>query len=77
MISKNFDNLGLMDSVTELYVTKGSVQSHNLTFQEFFAAIYISKTSFKMQLEQFSTQTRGYKSEGRLKVVSRFLAGLT
>ena len=39
----NFDNLGLMDSVTELYVTRGTVSSHNflhLTFQEFFAAVH-------------------------------------
>ena len=75
----DFDNLGLMDSVTELYVTQGTVSSHNflhLTFQEFFAAVHISNMSPEQQLEHFQ---RGRKpsGDGRLKVVLRFLAGLT
>ena len=68
----DFDNLGLMDSVTELYVTQGTVSSHNflhLTFQEFFAAVHISKMSREEQLEHFH-------DGGRLEVVLRFLAGL-
>ena len=74
----DFDNLGLMDSVTELYVTQGTVSSHNflhLTFQEFFAAVHISNMSPEQQLEHFQ---RGRKRNdgGRLKVVLRFLAGL-
>ena len=72
----DFDNLGLMDSVTELYVTQGTVSSHNflhLTFQEFFAAVHISKMSPEQQLEHFQ---RGNDDGGRLKVVLRFLAGL-
>ena len=83
----DFDNLGLMDSVTELYVTQGTVSSHNflhLTFQEFFAAVHISKMSPEQQLEQFQREKKqrqsggygGWSSEGRLKVVLRFLAGL-
>ena len=38
-LPSDFDDLGFMDSVTELYVTRGAVSSHNfrhLTFQEFF-----------------------------------------
>ena len=38
-LPSDFDSLGFMDSVTELYVTQGTVSSHNflhLTFQEFF-----------------------------------------
>ena len=86
----DFDNLGFMDSVTELYMTKGTVSSHNflhLTFQEFFAAVHISTMSLAEQLKHFNNETedkekRGehiYKirDEGRLKVVLRFVAGLT
>jgi hypothetical protein len=40
----NFDNLGLMDSVTELYVTGQTSSFHNflhLTFQKFFAVAHM------------------------------------
>ena len=73
-LPSDFDSLGLMDSVTELYVTQGAVSSHNflhLTFQEYFAAVHISTLSPAEQLEHFK---RHY--EGRLEVVLRFLAGL-
>ena len=71
----DFDNLGFMDSVTELYVTRGTVSSHNflhLTFQEFFAAVHISTMSPADQLNHFQKH-----KDGRLKVVLRFLAGIT
>ena len=71
----DFDNLGFMDSVTELYVTRGAVLSHNflhLTFQEFFAAVHISTMSPADQLNHFQKH-----EDGRLKVVLRFLAGIT
>ena len=74
-LPSDFDNLGLMDSVTELYVTRGTVSSHNflhLTFQEFFAAVHISTMSPAEQLEHFQRH-----KEGRLRVVLRFLAGIT
>ena len=74
-LPSDFDNLGLMDSVTELYVTQGTVSSHNflhLTFQEFFAAVHISTMSPAEQLEHFQRH-----KEGRLRVVLRFLAGIT
>ena len=73
-LPSDFDNLGLMDSVTELYVRKGTVTSHNflhLTFQEYFAAIHVSNLSLAEQLEHFKRH-----KEGRLTVVLRFLAGL-
>ena len=73
-LRSDFDSLGLMDSVTELYVTQGAVSSHNflhLTFQEYFAAVHISTLSPAEQLEHFERH-----EEGRLKVVLRFLAGL-
>ena len=71
----DFDNLGFMDSVTELYVTRGTVSSHNflhLTFQEFFAAVHISTMSPAEQLQHFLR-----RGDGRLKEVLRFLAGIT
>ena len=73
-LPSDFDDLGFMDSVTELYVTRGAVSSHNflhLTFQEFFAAVHISNMSPAQQVEH----TKRHE-EGRLKVVLRFLAGL-
>ena len=73
-LPSGFDDLGFMDSVTELYVTRGAVSSHNflhLTFQEFFAAVHISSMSTEEQVKH----TKRHE-EGRLKVVLRFLAGL-
>ena len=74
-LPSDFDNLGLMDSVTELYVTQGTVSSHNflhLTFQELFAAVHISTMSPAEQLEHFQRH-----EDGRYRVVLRFLAGIT
>ena len=74
-LPEDFDNLGFMDSVTELYATRGAVSSYNflhLTFQEFFAAIHISTMSPAEQVEHF--QQHG---DGKLKVVLRFLAGIS
>ena len=73
-LPSDFDDLGFMDSVTELYVTQGAVSSYNflhLTFQEFFAAMHISTMSEEEQLKHFYRH-----EEGRLKMVLRFLAGL-
>ena len=73
-LPSDFDTLGFMDSVTELYVTRGMVSSHNflhLTFQEFLTAVHISTMSPAKQLEHFKKH-----KDGRLTVVLRFLAGL-
>ena len=72
-----FDNLGFMDSVTELCVTGESSSSHNflhLTFQEFFAAVHISTLPPEEQLKYFMKDSG--KNEGMLKVTLKFLAGL-
>ena len=74
-LPEDFDNLGFMDSVTELYATRGAVSSYNflhLTFQEFFAAIHISTMSPAEQVEHFQLHR-----DGKLKVVLRFLAGIS
>ena len=70
----NFDDLGFMDSVIELYETRPEATSYNflhLTFQEFFAAVHISSMSSEEQVKHFKQH-----KEGRLKVVLRFVAGL-
>ena len=74
-LAEEFDNLGFMDSVTELYATRGAVSSYNflhLTFQEFFAAIHISTMSPADQVKHFQQHR-----DGKLKVVLRFLAGMS
>ena len=70
-----FETLGLMQSVSQMYVTQGVKVSHNflhLTVQEFLAALHISKMSPKKQLKHFKRH-----KEGRFRVVLRFLAGLS
>ena len=70
----DFDNLGFMNSVNELYVTRGTVSSHNflhLTFQEYFAAVHISTLPADKQMEFFQRH-----KEGIFKVVLKFLSGL-
>ena len=75
-----FDNLGFMDSVTNLYLTRDTVSSHNflhLTFQEFFAAVHISTMSKERQLQYFMEgKSDSGSKKGRLNVVLKFLAGL-
>ena len=71
----DFETLGLMQSVPQLYVIQGEDMSHNflhLTVQEFLAALHISNMSPEQQLEHFRRQ-----GKGRWRVVLRFLAGIT
>ena len=73
-IPNDFETLGLMQSVSQLFMD-GQKTSHNflhLTFQEFLAALLISTMSSSEQLKHFQRH-----KDGRLRVVLRFLAGLT
>ena len=73
-IPDDFETLGLMQSVSQLFMD-GLKTSHNflhLTFHEFLAAYHISTMSPAEQLEHFQRH-----EDGRLRVVLRFLAGLT
>ena len=73
-IPDDFETLGLMQSVSQLFMD-GQKTSHNflhLTFQEFLAAYHISTMSTAEQLKHFQRH-----EDGRLRVVLRFLAGLT
>ena len=70
-----FETLGLMQTVSQMYITQGMNVSHNflhLTVQEFLAALHISNMSPEKQLGHFQRH-----KEGRFRVVLRFLAGLT
>ena len=73
-IPDDLETLGLMQSVSQLFMD-GQKTSHNflhLTFQEFLAAFLISTMSPAKQLKHFQRH-----KDGRLRVVLRFLAGLT
>ena len=70
-----FETLGFMQSVAQVYVQHGQKTSHNflhLTIQEFLAARHISTMSPAEQLKHFQRH-----KDGRLRVVLRFLAGIT
>ena len=74
-LPKDFDGLGFIDSVFEFFVTQKSTASHNflhLTLQEFLAAVHISTMDANQRLDHFKRH-----ADGRLRVVLRFLAGLT
>ena len=69
----NLETLGFMQSVPELYVNESF--SHNflhLTIQEFLAAVHITHLSPEEQMKHFKEC-----QDGVLKVVMRFVAGLT
>ena len=73
-IPDDFETLGLMQSVSQLFID-GQKTSHNflhLTVQEFLAARHISTLSLAEQLKHFQRH-----KDGRLRVVLRFLAGIT
>ena len=72
-LPQEFDTLGLMQSVPQLYVAQGETMSYNflhLTVQEFLAAMHISQMPVLMGIWT-RVKTLNYD------VVLRFLAGLT
>ena len=75
-LPSDFDPLGLMQTCPELYVDRGASVSYNflhLIVQEYLAAYHISQQS---RDEQVAFMRDNIKSK-KLKVVVRFLAGLT
>ena len=75
-LPSDFDSLGLMQTCPELYVDRGASVSYNflhLTVQEYLAAYHISQQS---RDEQVAFMREHIESK-KLKVVVRFLAGLT
>ena len=74
-LPSDFDNLGFMDSKTEVYATLGAVVSYkflNITVQEFLTALHTSLMSPEKQMEHFQRH-----EDDRFKIVLRFLAGVT
>ena len=88
-LPSDFDPLGLMQTCPELYVDRGASVSYNflhLTVQEYLAAYHISQQSRDEQVAFMrehikSDHTRetflGDLKSKKLKMVMRFLAGLT
>ncbi len=71
---EDFDTLGLMQCVPEMYVDEGAAVSHSflhLTIHEFMAAFHLSQLPVKRQAEQFNSKAPNQR------MVLRFLAGLT
>ena len=81
-LPSDFDGLGLMQSMNELYVDEGATVSFSffhLTLQEFMAAFHLSEQPVERQIEHF--QEYGSKVHNRLlyghfQITLQFLAGL-
>ena len=72
----DFDSLGLMQCVPELYVDEGTVMSYNflhLTIQEYFAAYHMSQQSTEEQMQMF----KHYQGNTSMKMVLKYFVGLT
>ena len=72
----DFETLGLMQEVHELYVDKGDCVSYNflhLTIQEYLAAVHLSMQPMDVQIQHFKEK----KTESSFVMVLRFLSGLT
>ena len=80
----DFNSLGLMQCVPELYVDEVGAESFNflhLTLQEYMAALHLSDQPVEKQIELFKNyqlQQRGGsdQSHSHFRTVLRFLAGL-
>ena len=81
-LPSDFDGLGLMQSMNELYVDEGASVSFSffhLTLQEFMAAFHLSQQPVERQIKHF--QEHGSKIHNRLlyghfQITLQFLAGL-
>ena len=75
---KNFETLGLMQRVRELYVGEATAVSYNflhLTVQEYLAAFHLSQQPVEKQVKHL----REYKkaTDKQFHMVLRFLCGIT
>ena len=78
-LPRDFETLGFMQSVPELYISKGVHVSHtflHLTIQEYLAAVHISQLPPDEQLKHFDEYGDTFNSDS-FRVVITFVAGLT
>ena len=82
-LPSDFNSLGLMQCVPELYVDEVAAESFNflhLTLQEYMAALHLSEQPVENQIEVFEKYLqypgRDDKSNSHFRIVVRFLAGL-
>ena len=84
-LPSDFNSLGLMQCVPELYVGEVAAESFNflhLTIQEYMAALHLSEQPIKIQVELFQNYICSLhmimteKNGHRFRTVVRFLAGL-
>ena len=79
-LSDDFETLGLMQCVPELYVDEGAAVSHNflhLTVQEYLAALHLSQQPVGKQMKHFIDYKKEPRRWSHFKMVLLFLAGLT
>ena len=81
-LPSDFDGLGLMQSVNELYVDEGATVSFSffhLTLQEFMAAFHLSEQPVERQIEHFQEYGSIVHNRllyGHFQITLQFLAGL-
>ena len=81
-LPSDFDGLGLMQSMNELYVDEGTAVSFSffhLTLQEYMAALHLSEQPVETQIKHFQEyghKVRNLSLYDQFIVVLRFLAGL-
>ena len=77
---KDFETLGLMQRVQELYVDEGAAVSYNflhLTVQEYLAAFHLSQQPVEKQIEHFSEyQEHQRRYKHHFHTVLQFLCGV-
>ena len=78
---KNFETLGLMQRVRELYVGEATAVSYNflhLTVQEYLAAFHLTHQPVEKQIELFWEYKKAGEDESHhFHMVLRFLCGIT
>ena len=80
-LPEDFETLGLMHCVPELYVGEGAAVSYNflhLTVQEYLAAFHLSQQPVEEQIEHFMEYKKHnrYERQRHFHMVLRFLSGV-
>ena len=80
-LPEEFEILGLMQCVPELYADEGSAVSYNflhLTVQEYLAAFHLSQQPVEKQIEHYQEYITGGNKQmtSRFQMVLRFLSGV-